>query len=197
MKNRPASNSFSWGQLGAHYLETGLGFTLIELIVSITIMMLIVGGGIASYISFNDRQTLVQAANRLEVVLRSAQSRAASGDRPDTCLQLTGYSVVMTAGTNLLQVQAECRDPDDVLDVYSVPDSSPISLAPSVVLAETRTVTFGVLQGGVENPGRLELVQGSQRAAVDVSAGGSIVSLGLLDEDRQPDGDGGGGDVRQ
>ncbi len=48
------------------------GFTLIEIVVGVSIMLFLVGGGIASYITFNDRQYKVAMAANSNVIEVSA-----------------------------------------------------------------------------------------------------------------------------
>lgn len=150
------------------------GFTLIEMLIVITITLLLVGGGIASYITFNDRQTLVAGGDRLEVLLRTAQKRARAGDTPAGCVQLQSYNVVLTAASNQVQLQAECSN-----QTYPV-SSNP--LAGNVVATSTETIKFRVLAGGVENAGVFTLQNGSTQLEVEVTAGGSIVNLGIVEE---------------
>lgn len=70
------------------------GFTLIEILVVISIAGLLVTMGIASYMEFNRRQILDQASKTILNDLRYIQSRASVGDKgpTDTCSSpLTGW----------------------------------------------------------------------------------------------------------
>lgn len=71
------------------------GFSLIELLISITIFGILVGIGMASYNEFNKTQTLKQAALNLKNDLRVAQNKALSGEKT-TCAQLDGYRVTFS-----------------------------------------------------------------------------------------------------
>lgn len=60
------------------------GFTLIELIVVVVIIITLTGLGIAGYNAFNQRQTLKAAAEEIKSNLRDAQNRALSGEKDCT-----------------------------------------------------------------------------------------------------------------
>lgn len=72
------------------------GFTLIELIVVVVIIITLTGLGIAGYNSFNQRQTLRQAAEEVKSNLRDAQNRALSGEKDCTICR----GADLTCGTN-------------------------------------------------------------------------------------------------
>jgi prepilin-type N-terminal cleavage/methylation domain-containing protein len=55
------------------------GFTFIELIIATAILLSLVGFGTASYVNFNERQVLEQAARDLKNNLRVAQQNAITG----------------------------------------------------------------------------------------------------------------------
>lgn len=143
------------------------GFTLVEMLVSITIMLLMVGGGIAGYIQFNDRQIAVAAGSKLQSYLRLAQTKARSGDVPSGCTQLTKYSVRLTNGSNQIQLYAVCSN-GDVLVQQDTFD-------PSVSPTTNHTINFRVLHGGIEGAGTVTLQKGSTfQYTLDISAGGEI-----------------------
>jgi len=57
-----------------------IGFTLIEIIVSLAVISLIVGITIAGYSRLNQRQNLISAGQTMKNILRDAQSRAYNGE---------------------------------------------------------------------------------------------------------------------
>ncbi len=63
------------------------GFTLLELLVVVSIMVLVFGISIASFNTFNKRERLQQAALNFKTALRYAQTRALSADKPSNCDQ--------------------------------------------------------------------------------------------------------------
>ncbi|MBI2616829.1 hypothetical protein HYW55_01690 [Candidatus Gottesmanbacteria bacterium] len=56
------------------------GFTLIELIVSISVIFILVGMTFAGFASLNQRQTLLSSGQTVKNMLRDAQSRAINGE---------------------------------------------------------------------------------------------------------------------
>lgn len=58
------------------------GFSLIELMVSVTIIGLLAGLGLVGYSDFNQREQVRQAAETLKSHLRETQSRATGGYKP-------------------------------------------------------------------------------------------------------------------
>lgn len=71
------------------------GFTLIELVVVMAIMGLLFNLGVARYVDFNRRQSVITTGLKLKNDLRSIQQKALSGLKPITipCTELSGYVV--------------------------------------------------------------------------------------------------------
>ncbi len=57
-------------------LHPNIGFTMIEILVAITVIFLLVGFGFAGYASYNQRQILISSGQTLKNLIRDAQSRA-------------------------------------------------------------------------------------------------------------------------
>ncbi len=142
------------------------GFTLIELLVAVTVMMLVVGSGIAAFITFNDKQTLRGAAKELQTYLRGAQIKAHSGDKPPGCDKLLSYAVRGNAGSNQITSLAVCEN-DDYLDAtYALPLS--------ITLDQALDMEFQVLYGGVKNAGTITVSNANQSYAFVVNSGGEM-----------------------
>ncbi len=85
------------------------GFTLIELLVSVAIVIVVTGGVIVNYNTYNDTQKTRQAALTVKNNLRFAQSRAYNGEKPSSgCTQLQGYRVTFAASS--YTTQAQCSE---------------------------------------------------------------------------------------
>lgn len=65
--------------------KLGIGYTLIELMVVITIISVITGIGVASYNNYNSRRVVEKAAEELKVNIRLAQSRAINNEKDTRC----------------------------------------------------------------------------------------------------------------
>ncbi len=89
--------------------HTSFGFTIIELIVSIAILLLLVGGLLASYNNYNQGQLIKQASQTVKANIRLAQSKALSAIKPASgCTELIGYTVSFTQTT--YSIQAQCTE---------------------------------------------------------------------------------------
>lgn len=145
------------------------GFTLIELLVVITIGIMIMGGGIAAYITFNDRQNLQNGAKLLQTYLRSAQTKARAGEKPAACDRLTGYRVVLTnpAGTGSVALSAVCANGVYAHSTYALPAGVSVSGVP-------KTITFANLYGGVTGAGPVVLNANGHTVTFSVTDGGEI-----------------------
>lgn len=77
------------------------GFTLIELMVVITITAVLGTLGIAGFINYNQTQVLQTSSNEVATMLNLAKSRAQSQIKPSALCpslnSLSGYTVVITA----------------------------------------------------------------------------------------------------
>lgn len=80
------------------------GFTFIELIVTVTIVLLLSGFFVASYNTFNRSQAVVQAAQTLKTNLVNIRTRAISSDKPQNCDELQGYQVAFPSDTTYTSV---------------------------------------------------------------------------------------------
>ena len=99
------------------------GFSLIELLVSIVIIMLLVSGAVAGYTSFIEKQRLVAVAEKIESGFREAQNRAKIGYLGECDqLQYVNFSVYNyegDSGTGLYyQISIRC-DGESASDAYS------------------------------------------------------------------------------
>lgn len=144
------------------------GFTLLELVISIGIMMLLVGLGVASYLQFNERQQVVGSARELQALFRSAQTRARTGDVPPGCGTLSGYLVEGAAGSSQVLMYAVCSG-GNIL-------RSTLTLIGGVTPVAGINMTFQTLKGGVTNAGVVTLRTPSLTYSYSfkVSQGGEI-----------------------
>jgi prepilin-type N-terminal cleavage/methylation domain-containing protein len=137
-------------------IKKSRGFSLIELLVVISIMMLVLGGGIATYMSFNEKQTVLEATNQLRSYLLQAQSKARNGVMINCTLPLKGYRVSFTniATPLTINVQELCDDgtPQGVVGSITTHE------LPQGVSISNFVVTYKVLHGGiVENANSIDV----------------------------------------
>jgi prepilin-type N-terminal cleavage/methylation domain-containing protein len=87
------------------------GFTLIELIVTVTISLLLAGFGLVKYGDFNKKQEIEQGALDFVSALRNVQNKASTGK--SSCpsgFDLIKYQVQTSAGSGQYQFRYECSD---------------------------------------------------------------------------------------
>lgn len=84
------------------------GYTLIELLVVITISIIIFGVGMAGYREFSRRQALTGVLKQTKADLRLAQQLALTGQKPEVCTKLIGYT--FTATSSNYKIIASCSD---------------------------------------------------------------------------------------
>jgi prepilin-type N-terminal cleavage/methylation domain-containing protein len=105
------------------------GFSLIELLVSVALVMLVVGLGVPAYLRFKDRQQVQQAKQQLETMIQMAKSKAQSGQM-GACTQLSGYQIAALSSDEV-RIREVCADPTEIPDWTAV--SKPVYQLPTAV----------------------------------------------------------------
>ena len=151
------------------------GFTLIEVIVSVSIALLATGLIIANYNSYNDVATLKQAALTLKNDLRFIQSKAITGEKPPAgCSQLIGWTISFTSTTYMYQPECSEGLVDPVTEV-KLPGgiTFPLPLPSSF--------TMRVLSRGTTLPSAtvITLAGGQKRYELSINTSGDISDMGL------------------
>lgn len=151
------------------------GFTLIELVVSVAIMGILVGGGIAAYRTFNTKQLVINAGKEYVQLLRVAQKKAKSGEKPAGCTTLSGYRVSVLANGSRVSTYVLC-DGGDVVIFDSEKD-----FASEVIFSQNATLDFQVLLGGVVGFGTVTItnLNASSSYEVQITSEGSITGTEL------------------
>ena len=92
------------------YKIQNTGFTLVELIVTISIIALLAGAGTAAYWRFNQGQKLAVAVDELKNNLRLIQGKALAQEKPAAgCVVLDGYQVNIGVDTRDYSYAAVCN----------------------------------------------------------------------------------------
>jgi len=146
------------------------GFTLVELLVTITIISLVFSIGLVQYNRFNRRQILTKAKDQLISDLRLTQSKALSGEKPSDCGvgPLSGHKLEFTSNSNY-QITAVC-DSDVVV-------SAGLSLTEGVIKqAGPDEIFFKVLSQGIDVSGTVQIILSgfSETQTVSVNSVGEI-----------------------
>lgn len=118
------------------------GFTMFELIVVISVIILVFGIAIAGFNRFNKRERLRQAGLTLKANLRYAQTKAFSVDKPTSgCTTFTGMRVSFTATS--YTINHTCTE-------GVVGTGTTVTLQPGITLSPVpSTFTFIPLKGSI------------------------------------------------
>ena len=142
------------------------GFTLVEMLIAVSILLLLMGGGIAAYLNFNERQSTVNAGRDLMLLMRAAQKKARSGDKPTGCDRLQSYSVVAPRYSSIVTLSAICANGSYSVETLTMPSGVSSQLPLSM--------QFAVLHGGVANAGDVRVGSSSLYYEFTVEDGGTI-----------------------
>lgn len=153
------------------------GFTLLELLITAAISMIVVGGSIAAFVGFTERQEVLNAAQEIQQMFRTAQSKARVRDVPSAaCTTLQGYQVSLsTSGSTLWAI---CSSPTSTINIktYAFPAG--------VTVIGTGAVLFTTLENSVTDPDGNPLAtmtytasKGSNSFTFTVSPSGSISNV--------------------
>lgn len=92
-------------------------FTLIELLIAVSVIMISLSVGVANYLRFLDKQRLHQAGSQIEIMLKEARNRAQNGylgnEEIGYCTQLAGVQVAFTTdgeGKAVVNGSLSCTD---------------------------------------------------------------------------------------
>jgi len=139
------------------------GFTLVELLLVITIMMVMAGAMIPSFSGYLRNQNLKQTQERLKSDLRTAQNKALTGALYDRTVNVGGvqrqvthwgvrfnnnsrrYDFFIAYGTNAAQLTTECNNNYNAADRFQNFEELPEDM---VFKSTSRCLFFSFLNGG-------------------------------------------------
>lgn len=156
------------------------GYTLIEVMVTMVLIMVVLGGGIAAYRGFDQRQRLTNAGRQLANTLRDVQKRAQIGDKPDmgACEtnQLEGWRI-RSDGSHSFIIAARCDDTEVDEQVFEFePDTSSQN---KTINVSSFNLSFDVLTGRVSSSTSIQLTDETNTYTIEVSSAGGISDLGI------------------
>ncbi len=134
-------------------ISNSWGFTLIEMLVTMGVMVVVLGGGIVGFIRFNERQTVLEASKQIQTLVRSARVKAQVKDTPEGCSDLGGLQGFRVSGTSgagsTINVSAWCGA--NKASAQPLPTASSSYTLPSTISLDTDlTLTFYTLHGGTD-----------------------------------------------
>lgn len=156
-----------------------LGFTLIELIVAVSIMGLVMGGGIAGYRSFNERQQLITTGKEVLVALRKTQADAVAGVKSTNCQTRTLVSNTFSFAGGAYSIVENCQQGGTT---YSVPTRTEMITPTLEIVIDRGSVIFYGQYGGVASPVQITIRKVGTTSPIyriNVNAQGTVEDLGL------------------
>jgi len=173
MKNKKKYFSF----LISHFSFTQRGFTLIELMVVLSIAAILGTLGIAGFVTYNQIQVLQSSANDLVATLNLARSRAQSQVKPSLCEPtLQGYKVDISISDKNYTLSTICPDQtvrQNTVYTKSLPTGVSFEDDPAIATQST-TFTFPVLVGGVKEAGKITLSAYQRSKVITINALGGV-----------------------
>lgn len=112
-------------------IKVSRGYTLIEILIALSITALIFGLGYVGYRDFSRRQLVNSAAQTLVGDLRLAQEQSIAGKKPTGCVVLDGYKVFVDVAAKEYTISANCSDQDYLVKT--------VSISPQIVLTAPTT----------------------------------------------------------
>lgn len=150
------------------------GFTLIELMIAITIISILVALGLSAYGKARDRQIGVSASETIMSVLQQNLGEASVGKK-DCVGKYLGQEVVV-AVPNTLSTRSLCEGDDGVVGVTTIP---------GIEFDSGSTIIFNALNKGIElEGGAAEFIltynsSASFTYSIKLMSSGTIEYLGL------------------
>lgn len=104
------------------------GYTLIEILIALTIMSLVFGIGFSGFRDYSRRQTLESLARQVRGDISIAKERALAGTKPaspnaqcDSPHSLRGHGIFAVAGGASYQLYAICTNGTSFIDTRTMP----------------------------------------------------------------------------
>ncbi len=152
------------------------GFTLIELMVAVSVGLVVTGMVIVNYNSYNTTQILKQAALTLKNDIRFVQTKASTGVKPfGVCSTLTGWNMTFTSTGYTYGANCNGVATGDVTTV-TYPSGITLSALPS-----PNPVTFYVLSRGTNlgSTATLTLTGNGKQYIVQLGKNGDVSDSGI------------------
>ncbi len=151
------------------------GFTLIELIVVISVTAVLSIIGIAAFVTYSRTQALTTSVLDIVTMLQVAKSRAQSQVKPDAAPCLDGYRVAILSSNKTYQMFAVCLPNDYPVAGYT--KKLPSNICFDASATTTTSILFRVLTGGVGGGGDIQINGYGSGFKITVNSAGNIVFI--------------------
>ena len=167
--------TFGWANVRCKKSMMKHGFTLIELLVVISILVTILGLGVASFNSFNRRERIKQTALTLKSSLRFSQTKAISAQKPTSnCTTYVGMRVSFTASTYTMQHECNPEGVVGTAETITLPRGITFSPVPISFTFLTRSNTDNIT---TDTP--ITMTNGTLNYSLIISPNGSVRASGF------------------
>lgn len=156
------------------------GFTLLEVIVAFTLLSLVSGVGIASFLGYNRAQEVNQASRNVSLFIDRARANTTSHVKPDECgtTSLQGYSVTYCGEASCqtqnvdYEMRVICGGQEHVVDTLDLPSQINVNTDSSCANITFR-LPYARAEGSV--PCTQRLLRGSYEEILTVDNVGNVV----------------------
>lgn len=158
-------------------LNSKRGFTLIELMIVLSIMAVLGTVGVAGFRNYSQIQVLQSSVNEFTTALNTARSRALSQVKPAICASsstLDGYGVKVLA--NSYRIFVRCSESDKANDSIG----KEIILSKNISFADAdnnKIFFFPTLTGGVSTPEQVTISGYGKGKIVSINSLGGIAAM--------------------
>lgn len=165
------------------------GFTLIELVIVVSLIGVLFGLTFVSYRNFSDRQAMKAAVGQLRDTLEFAKSRADSQVKPQVCIlngyTLDGYKVQLCnlgdacSLSGDYEIRVVCSGTSYPVDSVTSFRKLPDKISFNKEKTKPTSFFFKVLSRGVDQPGTIDLEGLGREAIIQIDGLGNITTSGL------------------
>jgi prepilin-type N-terminal cleavage/methylation domain-containing protein len=151
------------------------GYTLIELLIVITIIGILFSAGYLSFLDYSRQQALLSVVRGIQVDMHLAEDYAISGNKPTACnTLLNGYNFNVTSSSSY-EVDANCT-PNSNFQVKTVTLPAGITISapvPNPILFKSLAQGTNIAGGGTASIVVTQTLTGKTRT-VTIGANGNV-----------------------
>lgn len=159
------------------------GFTLIEVIVVVSVAAILTTVGIASFSSYNQTEKVKTASLELVNALNTAKARAQSQEKPSGCVTLNKYRVGLcfqagaceSGETSRYVLYAECEAANTLYPIYKGKFPAGVSFGTT----QSQIFYFNLLTGSIDfaavSPASIAVTDSTTTKTIQVYTDGRII----------------------
>jgi prepilin-type N-terminal cleavage/methylation domain-containing protein len=146
------------------------GFTLIELMIAVTIISVLVSMGLSAYGKSRERQIGVSAGEQILSIFQSNQSDAQTGKKD--CLGKYEGQQVIIAVPNTIRSNSICEDDDGIVTT---------TIIPGITFESGATLVFSPLTRGISLPGGVPTLTINYDSSSSLSYAIKLYNTGIIE----------------